>query len=97
MGSSRSTMCYWHENIGKRGSTEVVSCILKYIQKHYEPLKPYETRKLILWSDRCPGQNNNWKMVCLSHYLISLKFFTEVNQKFLTTGHSFLLVTASLL
>lgn len=30
-------------------------------------------------------------MVSLCHYLVALKYFTEVNQKFLITGHSFLL------
>lgn len=59
LGTSQVTMNVWHETLAKRGSTEIASCILKYIVNNYLRLKPGEDRKLIIWSDRCVGQNNN--------------------------------------
>ncbi|CAB1337788.1 unnamed protein product, partial [Coregonus sp. 'balchen'] len=48
------TMCIWHEGVAHRGSLEVASCVLKWVQTKFTPLvKPRE-------SDRCCGQNNNW-------------------------------------
>lgn len=90
MGKNSATMCLWHESVGKRGSAEISSSIFRFIEKNFEILSPNQERKLIIWSDRCVGQNNNWRMVALCHYLVSLRYFTEVNQKFLVTGHSFL-------
>ena len=90
MGKNEATMCIWNESTGKRGAAEIVSCILQYIENNFVKLQPHEVRTLIIWSDRCVGQNNNWKMIALCHYLIALQYFTEVNQKFLVTGHSFL-------
>ena len=37
------------------------------------------------------GSNNNWKMVVLLQWLVVSCYFTEVNRKFLCSGHSFLL------
>ncbi|XP_046809073.1 uncharacterized protein LOC124420415 [Lucilia cuprina] len=90
MGENIGNMFLWHEHIGKRGSAEIASCILKYITSNFKPLEAGEIKKLILWSDRCVEQNNNWTILSVCYYLIKLNYFTEVNQKFLTSGHSFL-------
>lgn len=89
-GSNKAMMFFWDETIGKRGSAEVASCVLKYITSHYLKLREGEIRKLIIWSDRCIGQNNNWRMIALLQHLVINKYFTTVEQKFMTTGHSFL-------
>lgn len=88
--AKNASMFLWHERIANRGSIEIASCIMKYIKENFEILLPGQSRKLILWSDRCVGQNNNWNMIGLCAYLVHLNYFTEVNQKFLTSGHSFL-------
>lgn len=91
MGTNDVFMCFWHECIAKRGSAEISSCLLKYITTYYTPMKSSEAdRKLIVWSDRCVGQNNNWRMISLYHYLVTMKYFSSVEQKFLISGHSFL-------
>lgn len=87
---NNATMMLWHEALAHRGSTEVASALLFYIWQRFEPLKLGEERKLVVWSDRCVGQNNNWKMLTMFRFLILSKYFTQVDQKFLTTGHSFL-------
>lgn len=88
--SNNASMMLWNETIGRRGSTEISSCFLRYVKENFKTLNAGEERKLIIWSDRCIGQNNNWRMICTYKLLIDLKYFTEVHQKFLSTGHSFL-------
>lgn len=88
--TNEAYMMLWHETIGHRGSTEIASCLLRYIVEKFAPLKFGEERKLIVWSDRCVGQNNNWRMIILFQLLILSRYFSQINQKFLATGHSFL-------
>nr|CAI5865762.1 unnamed protein product [Callosobruchus analis] len=83
-------MMLWHEAMAHRGSTEIASSLLFYIWQNFDPLQHGQERKLIVWSDRCVGQNNNWKMIAMFRYPITLKYFNQVDQKFLSTGHSFL-------
>lgn len=90
LGLNKATMFFWDETIGKRGSAEITSCVLKYVSANFRTLTIGETRTLVIWSDRCVGQNNNWRMVALMQHLIQNEYFTTVEQKFLTTGHSFL-------
>ncbi|KAJ8721016.1 hypothetical protein PYW08_006481 [Mythimna loreyi] len=90
VGQRYSVMNLWNETIAKRGSAEIASCILKYILDNFKPLEENQERKLIVWSDRCVGQNNNWRILTLYAYLVKQQYFTEVNQKFLCSGHSFL-------
>lgn len=90
-GKNKSMMFLWDETKGKRGSAEIASCILAYVTHYFEPLaNNNKKRHLIIWSDRCTGQNNNWKMIALLQHLVMNNYFTTVDQKFLTTGHSFL-------
>ncbi|XP_055765634.1 uncharacterized protein LOC129841399 [Salvelinus fontinalis] len=83
-------MCVWHEGIAHRGSIEVASCILKWVKTKFTPLTKPEVRKLIIFSDRCCGQNNNWRMLNLMSMLVSMGYFTQVEQEFMVSGHSFL-------
>lgn len=87
---NEANMFLWHEVIAKRGSKEIGSCLLTYVTSTFLKLQPNEERKLIVWSDRCVGQNNNKNMLCMYMYLIRIGYFSEVHQKFLVTGHSFL-------
>jgi hypothetical protein len=66
------------------------ACCYIHIVSTFLPLAPGEHRKLVVWSDRCVGQNNNFKMVILLKNLVSWKYFTEADQKFFCSGHSFL-------
>lgn len=90
VATENASMMFWHETIGHRGATEIASCFLKYITDNFQPLRQGEARRLIVWSDRCIGQNNNWCMIAMFHLLITSKYFTQVDQKFMTSGHSFL-------
>nr|CAI5827037.1 unnamed protein product [Callosobruchus analis] len=84
-------MMVWHEGMAHRGSSEIASAILLYVTEKFNPLTPGDERKLVVWSDRCVGQNNNWRLITLLRLLLLEKYFTRIEQKFLTRGHSFLL------
>lgn len=90
LGNKIATMCLWDETKGNRESAEITLCILSFVTHKFTPLQGNKKRNLIVWSDRCVGQNYNWKIVALMQHLILNKHFTTVEQKFLTTGHSFL-------
>ena len=68
-----ATMMVWAENQGKRGSSEVASCLKTIFDS-----KTFGAKCLILWSDGCAGQNKNYTM---TGFLISLE-----STALLTTG-----------
>ncbi|CAG9825704.1 unnamed protein product [Phaedon cochleariae] len=87
--SNDSTDCYfWHEGEGNRGSDEIGSCLLAFIEKetqreHTEPID------FVYFSDKCCGQNKNRFIVAL--YMFAIMKFANVNSithKFLITGHT---------
>lgn len=82
-------MFLWNETIGKRGSNDVSSCLYNYCTSKFTPLQPDEERELIVWVDRCRGQNNNFFLLFCMITLVWSNYFTNVNQKFFVTGHSF--------
>ncbi|OXA62346.1 hypothetical protein Fcan01_00831 [Folsomia candida] len=75
---------------GSRGACEIANCIKKYCTENFPPLNQGQVRHLIVFSDRCGGQNNNFETLCMYRWLISKQIFSSVNQKFLVSGHSFL-------
>lgn len=50
------------------------------------------SKKLIMYSDQCGGQNRNIKMAVLLNYIVLSPSFTvnEIDHKYLVSGHSFL-------
>lgn len=90
VGSNEATMHLWDETVAKRGSAETASCLLAYIMNKYTPLQIGLRRKLIIWSDRCVGHNNNCKILTFLQHLVIWRYFNEVEQKFLCSRHSFL-------
>jgi len=78
--SEDTTMCVWTQMDAGRGSEEVLSCVLKYFRNNFAALFPNEERTLVIWSDRCVGQNNNFLQILGYRYLISSRLFTNVNQ-----------------
>lgn len=88
--TSVGAMYVWNESIGNRGSDEVASCLLLYVEQNYNQLENGQQRTLVFWSDRCRGQTNNFMMICLFQLLIARRIFSRIEQKFLVTGHSYL-------
>ena len=91
--SSQLVVCnitLYPAGIAHRGSIEVASFRLKWVKTKFTPLTKPEVRKLIIFSDRCFGQNNNWRMLNLMSMLGSMGYSTQVEQQFMVSGHSFL-------
>uniref|UniRef100_A0A6P7G7I4 Uncharacterized protein LOC114338671 n=1 Tax=Diabrotica virgifera virgifera TaxID=50390 RepID=A0A6P7G7I4_DIAVI len=78
--------CYgWTELQGKRGSSEVGSCLLNYINQ----MNP-EIKQLCLYSDTCGGQNRNQNVAALFLYLVQTSNLEIIEHKFLESGHTFM-------
>lgn len=79
-------MYLWDESIASRGPDEIGSCLLHYVE-HY-----VRSKKLIMYSDQCGGQNRNIKLALICNYIVSSPGFTvnQIDHKFLVSGHTFL-------
>lgn len=80
------TMHVWDESTASRGSQEIGSCILKYINTHEHK------NVLIAWSDSCGGQNRNINIAALWMYVVQCTTLNikEIVHKFAEPGHSYL-------
>lgn len=77
-------MMSWTENVAKRGSNEILSCLFEFIQSIGS------MKHLVAWSDSCPGQNKNFNLIAFYQYLILHKYFDVIDHKFPEVGHSYL-------
>ncbi|KAL2086584.1 hypothetical protein ACEWY4_017643 [Coilia grayii] len=81
---SKDVECYmWHEGEGCRGSSEISTCVYKYLKE----LSPH-VKHVVLYSDTCGGQNRNaaFSTMCL-HAVSSLPLST-IDHKYMESGHS---------
>ena len=79
-------MFVWDECTARRGSIEIASCIYKFVTT----LVPPTIKKLVIFSDNCPGQNKNYTMILFYLHLIHSRHFDEVTHVFLRTGHTYM-------
>lgn len=84
-GTDEMFMYVWDESIASRGPQEIGSCLLKFIREHVH------TKRLIMYSDQCGGQNRNIKIAALCMHIVSNPEFTveNIDHKFTVSGHSF--------
>lgn len=82
--ASRDACCYmWYECIGKRGSSEVGSCLLLFIEKHVQK----GIKEFSFYSDNCPGQNRNKFLMSFYNYAAQ-RYNVTVKHTFLERGHT---------
>ncbi|RVE40000.1 hypothetical protein evm_015350 [Chilo suppressalis] len=76
--------CYmWNETIGSKGSNEIASFLLDFIEKKVET----GVKKFFFYSDNCAGQNKN-QFVFSMMYLAAVRHNIEITYRFLETGHT---------
>lgn len=76
----------WSEDVASRGGQEVASCLIKHLTTHI----PNESKSVILYSDRCGGQNLNIKLtLMLKRLLSSHPTLEKITQKYFVSGHSY--------
>lgn len=73
----------WHEGIGKKGSNEISSAVLLYIQK----LVRQGYKDIRFWSDNCGGQNKNRFIYAMYEYA-AVKYGVKITHRYLETGHT---------
>nr|CAH7712435.1 unnamed protein product [Callosobruchus chinensis] len=76
--------CYvWHEQIAKRGSNEIASCLWKFLENQ----KNKGIKTVILYSDNCGGQNRNHIIFSMFAYA-AVQFQLVITHRFLEKGHT---------
>lgn len=75
----------WDESVARRGSSEIGSCLYKYITS-----MNIRSKKFVIFSDNCAGQNKNWNIMALWTYIASTGRFQEIEHYILITGHTYL-------
>ena len=84
LGDGKGSCYLWTESNGMRGSSEIATCLRKYILS-----LPTSVEHVILYSDACTGQNRN-QIIAASllqaiTYIPNLKL---IDHKFLESGHT---------
>ncbi|XP_050515305.1 uncharacterized protein LOC126890430 [Diabrotica virgifera virgifera] len=75
--------CYvWNEAQARRGSNEIGSCLLYFLQNNCQ------NRDVIFYSDNCPGQNKNQTIPLAFLYAVEKFNVNSITHKFLPTGHT---------
>jgi len=73
----------WDESQGKRGSNEIGTCLLKFI----ESMKEKGYKEFSFYSDNCGGQNRNRFIYSMWEYA-SITFKVKITHTFLERGHT---------
>lgn len=80
----QNAYCFtWTKINGKHGSSEIGSCLLKWIQT-----LPTEVTNITLYSDSCGGQNRNHNIMALMIYIIQTTNIIQIQHTFMESGHS---------
>jgi len=84
LGDKRATCFMWNETEGKRGASEIATCLRMYLSS-----LPSIIKQMTLFSDECAGYNRNQYVACaLLHAVAHSKHIDVIEQKFLETGHT---------
>lgn len=86
--TGKGFMYVWDETIASRGAQEVSSCVVKHLKLHTGSAK-----HVIEYSDSCPGQNRNLKIVLRQMHFLANQDDTSIeviDHKFMVSGHSYL-------
>lgn len=84
--TNKATMCIWTEVEAKRGSNEVGSSLLAYLQD----LDLCNYKYIHTFSDACGGQNRNKNIVALFFHICNTTPVSSWTHSFMESGHSFL-------
>lgn len=83
--TGKSHMYVWNETVASRGSQEIGSCLIRFIN-----VLPDNITRIIAYSDSCGGQNKNKNIAKLFMFLVKSTKIQEIHHKFLEPGHTFM-------
>lgn len=86
---TNKAFCYmWPECEGNRGANDIASCLYDFIILQLPHLNP-NAKKLIMYSDSCPGQNKNSIVTAMLMLVAKLSpQLQSIEHKFLIPGHT---------
>lgn len=73
----------WHEGTGGRGSSEMASCLCKFMKN-----LPNTIEHLILYSDTCGGQNRNINFASMCLHAVTILPIKTIDHIYMESGHS---------
>ncbi|XP_063232484.1 uncharacterized protein LOC134536622 [Bacillus rossius redtenbacheri] len=89
--NGRGTCYVWGECDGRKGSTEISTCVSLWLQDIDKELGEHQQLDIVLYCDNCPGQNKNRCMFSmLYHNCQKLPGVRSIQLKFLLTGHTYM-------
>ena len=79
----------WEEYKARKGSSEIYSCLYKWLSDHVfnQTDRP---KKLRIIADNCGGQNKNNNLALALLRLVHLQLFNRIELAFLVPGHSYM-------
>ena len=84
LGDGKGTCFIWDETEGKRGFSEIATCVLMYLRS-----LPRTVTDVTIYSDCYGGQNCNRNLTAaLMYALKEVPNIQVINQKYLETGHT---------
>ena len=85
VANGQAVLYVWDESVASRGSQEISSCLTKHFKN-----TAADKKHIILYSDACTGQNRNIKVALMLMKLTQECNIEIIDQKFMTSGHSYL-------
>ncbi|CAH0721901.1 unnamed protein product, partial [Brenthis ino] len=67
MKRRKETSYFWHEGLGSKGSTEIGTCVYKFLEKVAEE---HPNSDVIFYSDNCCGQQKNRYVFSMYYYAV---------------------------
>ena len=84
----KASMFVWDEVTGGRGSDEVASCLMKWLEARQEEGEEFDV--LRVFCDNSAGQNKNIFVILAALRLIHAKKLFRIEFVFLVSGHSYM-------
>lgn len=89
--TKKTTLFVWDETCGGRGSSEVASCVSRWLDLTLGQPPVTEVRPtLTIFADNCSGQNKNLQMVLLGLLEVHKRHLARFELCFLVSGHSYM-------
>lgn len=77
----------YDESVANKGSDEVASFLFNFVMTILDP----KVKELDIFCDSCGGQNKNWTIFRMVHYLVNhVKRLDKIKMNFPIRGHSYL-------
>ncbi|CAL4233963.1 unnamed protein product, partial [Meganyctiphanes norvegica] len=86
LNSCKANCFLWDETMAMKGSNEINSCLLKWIELN----KSDGFKDLVIFADNCAGQNKNIYVILNCLRLLHLGDFDSIKIEFMVAGHSYM-------